>query len=753
MLQRQTGLTKTQILNWMANARRRGKMAERSRTDSPRTRSPSPSRPADIPPQRAGTPAPHMKPLDRWVDSPPENEPAAVAAIARAVQESSSSAGPSSRRSSGDGSSDRNYRPSPSSSVGGTSLSSGASGYSFDSRDSKGSVGAVPRRHHGLRSARRRRKPGDRGTHRDKNPGKSGTKTPLVAPINTFQCTFCTETFSSKHTWQRHEKSLHLPLERWVCAPKGPRALDVTGTKSTCAFCDLLDPGDEHISMHNYAVCHQRNLEERTFHRKDHLGQHLRLVHNLAPDVVGRRLAQWKMDTPTIRSVCGFCSTSLDSWEARADHLAEHFKMGNTMADWKGDWGFEPHILARLEDSLAPYMIAQERTAPFPFAASKTPVESPRSAYELIKLELLIFVDMYYDRTGRIPSSDELQFDACRVIFTAEVPSYSREQEEHPSWLRDLVFSSDSVVRKARLNPLRPAAESRLSFLGVIGKKGPFDSCPLEAQLVEFVEERRRQGADEITPHQLQAEACRLMHLADRLWPSAPADIPATWLMGLAKSCTGWLDLFRVRVGLIPPFERPERPTPCIMDTSALDSVLNNYNILDDKLIRRMEARSMDPTNSELRQQMLSCIMSEFDDETDAEWKRAAAANDAWLARFKRRHFAWSGMYTPPAYEQDASLHAAAAAAASSSSPSVLVAQGSSQYQPLASTAANMTACGNIERILKAPYFLNEPNFDRWVPRELARWVAATMSPNNPNQHVPTDEELQNQSRWIMYEE
>ena len=36
-----------------------------------------------------------------------------------------------------------------------------------------------------------------------------------------FQCTFCTDTFKSKYDWTRHEKSLHLSLEKWICAPSG----------------------------------------------------------------------------------------------------------------------------------------------------------------------------------------------------------------------------------------------------------------------------------------------------------------------------------------------------------------------------------------------------------------------------------------------------------------------------------------------------------------------------------------------------
>lgn len=44
----------------------------------------------------------------------------------------------------------------------------------------------------------------------------------------------------------------------------------------------------------------------------------------------------------------------MDTWQARTDHLADHFKLGSTMADWTGDWGFEAPVLARLENAIAP---------------------------------------------------------------------------------------------------------------------------------------------------------------------------------------------------------------------------------------------------------------------------------------------------------------------------------------------------------------------------------------------------------------
>lgn len=90
LLQHQTGLTKTQILNWLANARRRGKIPE-YQPSSPHVRSNTTS-PISIP-GRAATPIPQIRaspfdPLQRWVDSPPEHEPATAAAIARAVASS-----------------------------------------------------------------------------------------------------------------------------------------------------------------------------------------------------------------------------------------------------------------------------------------------------------------------------------------------------------------------------------------------------------------------------------------------------------------------------------------------------------------------------------------------------------------------------------------------------------------------------------------------------------------------------------------
>lgn len=345
-LQRQTGLNKVQITNWLANARRRGKV------QAPRSTSPQVSAWAagaiDIP-KRRGTPALEaMNPLQRWEHSPPEHEPASVTAIARAVTASSSgiSSGvnsPVSYNFTDDGSGRSICRESSASSLGTSHSSNGSSAYSHGSRNSWGSFGSAPFSSRGRRRRRRRAA-----------PHATESKTTLAVPPKTFQCTFCTETFRTKHDWQRHEKSLHLSLERWVCAPDGPRAVNPDTGLLSCVFCGIAHPDDAHVESHNHSVCQERTLEERTFYRKDHLNQHLRLVHNVK--FMDWAMKPWKVATPEIRSRCGFCGVVMDTWTIRVDHLAEHFKTGYSMADWKGDWGFEVPVLDMVENSIPPCM-------------------------------------------------------------------------------------------------------------------------------------------------------------------------------------------------------------------------------------------------------------------------------------------------------------------------------------------------------------------------------------------------------------
>jgi hypothetical protein len=152
-----------------------------------------------------------------------------------------------------------------------------------------------------------------------------------------------------------------------VCAPYGARvALPLTGHVH-CAYCSALDPTPEHLEKHNHGSCQDGESTPRTFRRKDHLVQHLRLVHSL--DTLPL-IDDWKVESAPVVSRCGFCDTELKNWDERIDHLARHFRSGKVMADWRGDHGFDASVQARVTYAYPPYLIADQATTLVPFSVT-----------------------------------------------------------------------------------------------------------------------------------------------------------------------------------------------------------------------------------------------------------------------------------------------------------------------------------------------------------------------------------------------
>ncbi|KIH90179.1 homeobox and c2h2 transcription factor [Sporothrix brasiliensis 5110] len=768
-LQRLTGLNKTQISNWLANARRRGKIPT-TRSTSPHVRNtyagPNASIGAiDIPqPRRSGTPSPFDRrpqtfeniPLQRWANSPPENEPASVSDIARAITSSASaiSSGlnsPLSLNFTDDGSGRSLFNGSSASSLG-TSQSSGtgsfASAYSHASRNSFGSNFSSLER--GRRRRRRRSAPtrgvgsGSGGDREEKKMEKKLMRqaakltdarsgpTSLVAPLKTYQCTFCTETFKTKHDWQRHEKSLHLSLERWVCTPQGATAVHPETKQVCCVFCGEVEPDTEHIESHNFAACQERALGDRTFYRKDHLRQHLKLVHSVK--FMGWSMDQWKVATPEIRSRCGFCGIAMDTWTFRIDHLAEHFKTGRTMADWKGDWGFDKPVLEMVENSIPPYLIHDERNSPLPFSATSQPPGSPRNAYELFRSELSYWIQHQEDQLKTF-TDDEMRVEACRIVFAAELTAMTNQ--ENPSWLRDLVMGDEDCARQARMSPIRTPAESRMASMRIKGQETLFDMCPLETALHEFVRDRSQLG---LTPmdSELQMMACDLIRKMEIQLIEGPGEpvrahittekkVVEFWLR-MIKSSTQWLSAFRKRAHLPRSDAIADEARRPVNEPSNIDATIHNYSRLEAELadfVRlRREAGDVTLDDATLQRQA-RLIIYELDD----GWNQTAADDPQWLDAFKSRHIT-------------------KAQPATSSRRSGSLSSGSAH-----SSSQGQRSARSTNMLVPSPFFLNDTNCYRRLARELTRFVNMVMSPNNPNSHVPTDEELQHQARWILYDD
>ncbi|CAG8084971.1 unnamed protein product [Penicillium olsonii] len=299
-------------------------------------------------------------PMRRWQDSPPEDEPASISAIMDAVRSSEGQGTTDYNVPCVDGSESsrhpseafRRYR-NPASS---TSGESGASRSSQNSVQSEMSGSGSSRNSSTLRSRR------SRGRVAKPRQNKDGKEDRRI-----FCCTFCCDRFKSKYDWTRHEKSLHLNLEAWICAPFGGAVFSMTTRRPHCAYCHALEPDADHLETHNHRSCHGDSTEPRVFRRKDHLVQHLRLVHELQ---VMPLIDDWKLETPAFQSRCGICDQTMDSWDERTDHIAAHYKQGSTMRDWHGEHDFPPHIAAQVTHALPPYLIGSESKSMVPFSAT-----------------------------------------------------------------------------------------------------------------------------------------------------------------------------------------------------------------------------------------------------------------------------------------------------------------------------------------------------------------------------------------------
>ncbi|RXG43826.1 hypothetical protein VDGE_02889 [Verticillium dahliae] len=394
-----------------------------------------------------------------------------------------------------------------------------------------------------------------------------------------------------------------------------------------------------------------------------------------------------------------------ETWRDREHHLADHFKLGHTMANWSGDWGFEKHILATVESYMPPYVIDYDRKSPFPFMASGRAPSSPRSAYELISLELAFFLHRHFDQRKDLPSNHDLRLQACRVIFASEAltASLGCQGLEATSWLRDLITFDDEVAKQARFGPLLSQAESRLAILRINGKSTLFESCPLEEQLTDFVQRSWRTQALVPEDSDLQAEAYRIIAMAEEQMETKTPDFVTNWFAKMVTTSTDWIGSFKHRNKVPMATLHTSQPLPSATSQSAPMDV--NWAPVQGQT---------DPTTG-IRPLMINL---------DGAEPNLGTQN------------------------HDESLQIPNIGAMVSNYPMASNAS-HSDVQDMNCPTSDMQ-----HSILDFGFYvLNDANYHRWFDVELKRWATATMSPENPAGHIPSDGEIQHQARLLLYED
>ncbi|KAJ5545071.1 Homeodomain [Penicillium sp. DV-2018c] len=333
-LAHQTSFSQQRISTWFANARRRQKQKMQSARLSSNSRTLSGS------PMVTSTLS-SMTPMERWQASPPEDEAIPETAIKNAIMSRSIESDSSIDPFSLDGSAVDFFNFDETSSH----LASSASSIGSKASTTTDSVS----------SAWSYRSTGDTGLSLPKSkPRRIPGKQPTVSN-HQYQCTFCTRSFKKKHDWARHEKSVHITLDSWVCTPDlgdMQRMFDLQPPECPC--CDVRFPTPEHWEEHEFHVCAVKPIADRSFRRKDHLWQHLRKFHGCTKLPVSD-LEAWRLEVANVESRCGFCGCSLLTWPSRMEHLASHFKQGSRMDEWEGDWGLDAYVLGSLRSAVLPY--------------------------------------------------------------------------------------------------------------------------------------------------------------------------------------------------------------------------------------------------------------------------------------------------------------------------------------------------------------------------------------------------------------
>ncbi|UKZ93386.1 uncharacterized protein TrAFT101_008301 [Trichoderma asperellum] len=414
-----TGMTRRQISYWFVNARRRHIVSRLDQAEEQLAESPSSALPVtETPDVKSWS---DMAPLERWRRSPPEFEPVPWEVINDSLKDSLSSyaSEPDLRHAVAS----RSLNSSDSS---GYSVSSESSVNSFSSESLLGLHG------YGCRPERRPRR--RRSTlHRSRLTSLKNDDGRI------FQCTFCTDTFTSRYDWTRHEGSIHLVLEKWTCLPLGPRYSEPGEDAIRCSLCDEVNPTDQHLVSHGAGQCYSKPSSKRSFYRRDHLRQHLRTSHHVY-DILPS-MKQWKSKVTRVKSRCGFCDSTFSLWSDRNDHIAEHFRAGAKMKDWKGCRGLEPAVALLVKHAIPPYLIGIESNDIEPFSGSRAALQAGKSCaealptpFESLTARLGEFVQTKAAE-GKSISDEMLQREARIILYDDEDP-LNNTPADNLAWLK-----------------------------------------------------------------------------------------------------------------------------------------------------------------------------------------------------------------------------------------------------------------------------------------------------------------------------
>jgi len=421
-----------------------------------------------------------------------------------------------------------------------------------------------------------------------------------------------------------------------------------------------------------------------------------------------------------------------------------------------------------------------------PFTVSnRDSINAGKTLEDKVKMDLVIYINNRYI-TGTLPTDEDLLAEARKTVLKEEALADSPKDTE-ASWFRDLIMlsgksphrspSGDDLLEDPEFTKLswaekldRTAARHQTTMIDMNTIK-----CEKERRLKEYVKLRQGIGLTAIDS-ELQIEACKVLDEVE-LTCNYKCKGALQWFKYLITTSPQWLSEFRRRA-LLPRSDQMAQMHIRSMDDTTIDYSIHNYHRLERELVdfvTKQRSAGYTPTDADLQRTARMIIF-----ENDDPWNQTAADDPNYLVAFKRQN----GLLEPIA-EEDLSLPEPTVVGAlglsllsspnSGSQPETCPSPPSlhwnfagecggfrsspsttpvspAQEGPIHTTTVNQPSA-NTNPTMPLRYFLNDSNCYGRLVRELNRFVTSCMSPNNPNQHLPTDGEIQNQARWIIYDD
>lgn len=317
-----------------------------------------------------------------------------------------------------------------------------------------------------------------------------------------------------------------------------------------------------------------------------------------------------------------------------------------------------------------------------------------------------------------MPSNEAIQLEACRIIFASEMQSLAQAADNEPSssWLRDLITSNEEITQQAQFQPIRSRRENRLSVLTINGKRTLFDGCPLELDLQTFVLERVNSGQVFPQDYELQQAARTMIEQMEQKSSRTQTHTVAKWLIRSICESSHWLHQFKQRAQM-----------QALDHTGALRMSFNteSSNV-------QSEGYLFDSTSTAMHQPVgiqppQPNTPSSFHETVNALPQTANTSNHNPI------------VFSHPKTSSSHPVREIAPSAINVLGTNPIPSIESTGYQP--------------SWVQTGLFMLNDCTYQERLSRALCRWIASQISPRNPNPHVPSDAEIQHQSRWMAYGE